>query len=177
MWPDEEAKKYFFDCPLKNAADKYKLVYAKERPLGDFEQFGRYCGVFRTAQPYKALNPGRPNMDISPEEQMKLDKMDRYCLHYACKKTFKQVDNHRKACKCHTGKWDFGFKSHGEGGDVLWDPHWTCCNSRWDTEGCTVMEHGGPFVEDYKQAPRKHEWPDEEAINYFFKKGEPTTFH
>lgn len=35
-WPDEEAKKYFFDKPLKNEAERYKIVYAKERPPHDF---------------------------------------------------------------------------------------------------------------------------------------------
>lgn len=46
-YPDEEAKKYFFDRALRNPSDNWK-----GDPNGgktDFELYGRYCGFFRTA--------------------------------------------------------------------------------------------------------------------------------
>ena len=55
-WPDEEAKKYFFDKPLKNPADKWKETSSKT----DFELYGRYSGFFRAPAPYIPKNPGRP---------------------------------------------------------------------------------------------------------------------
>lgn len=177
VWPEEEAKKYFYDRPLKNEAERYKLVYAKERPPHDFQIYGRFCGVFRVPKPYRAHNPGRPDAEITPDEQRKMDNTERYCLNYACKKIFKQVDNNKKACKSHSGKWDFGFESHGEKHESLWEPHWTCCRGRWEDEGCTLRMHRGPFTEDYNKAPRKIEWPEEDAKNYFFKRGEPLRFH
>ena len=172
VWPEEEAKKYFFDRPLKNEAERYKIVYAKQKPPHDFLLFGRFCGVFRKPLPYKALNPNRPDSEITPDEQRKMDNTDRYCLHYACKKTFKTVDNHKKACKSHPGKWDFGFKSHGEVQETLWEPHWTCCRGKWDDEGCRLTSHKGPFADEYTKHPRKHEWPEEEAKTYFFRRGD-----
>lgn len=88
-WPDEDAKKYFFDRPLKIAAELYKTVLSKDKPVGDFELWGNQCGVFRAAAPYKPVNPNIRS-DCTPEEQRKLDATDRYCMHFACKATFKQ---------------------------------------------------------------------------------------
>lgn len=89
LWPDEESKKYFFDRPLKAAHLKYTYALSKERPPSDFQLFGRFCGVFRNPAPYKPVNPGRPNAELTVEEQRAMDNTDRYCLNYGCKKTFK----------------------------------------------------------------------------------------
>lgn len=88
-WPDEEAKKYFFDKPLKNAADKYKFVLSKDVIPSDFELYGNKCGVWREAVPYVEANPSR-GPDIPADEQRKLDATDRQCMNYACEnKVFK----------------------------------------------------------------------------------------
>lgn len=104
-WPDEEAKKYYYDRPLKYPGDP-KTMTGK----GDFELFGRFSGFFRntTIVPYQAKNPGRPPA-LSADEEKKINNKDRYCLNWACRKIFKQINNHKKACLCHPGRWDFGY--------------------------------------------------------------------
>jgi len=62
-WPDEDAKKYFFDKPLKNPSTQWKEKQTKT----DFELFGRYSGYFRQPEPYVEKNPGRPPQ-LSPDE-------------------------------------------------------------------------------------------------------------
>jgi hypothetical protein len=102
---------------------------------------------------------------------------DRYCLNWTCRKIFKGKDNHKKACKCHPGKWDFGYSgqkvSQAAGGldpdELLWKPHWTCCRRGWEEEGCTRTFHKGPFLDEYSKEPRKFEWPDW-RVQIFFKK-------
>jgi len=42
-WPDEDAKKYFFDKPLKNPSESWKGGQVKT----DFELYGRFSGFFR----------------------------------------------------------------------------------------------------------------------------------
>ena len=104
-WPDEEAKKYFFDRPLKYPGE------SKVQPSrGDFELYGRYSGFYRRAiiVPYEPKNPGRPPT-LSADEEKKMNIKDRYCLNWSCRKVYKQINNHKKACKCHPGRWDFGY--------------------------------------------------------------------
>jgi hypothetical protein len=45
----------------------------------------------------------------TPDEEKKMLNTDKYCLNWACRRIYKQKDNHKKACKCHPGKWDFGY--------------------------------------------------------------------
>ena len=102
---------------------------------------------------------------------------DRYCLNWTCRKVFKGKDNHKRACKCHPGKWDFGYSgqkvSQAAGGmdpdELLWKPHWTCCRRGWEEEGCTRTFHKGQFLDEYNKEPRKYEWPDW-RVQIFFKK-------
>lgn len=103
-WPDEEAKKYFFDKPLKNPADNWKSPQIRT----DYELWGRYSGYFRKPVPYEAKNPGRPPA-LTADEEKKLAIKDKICLNWACSKLYKHVHNHKRACKCHPGKWDFGY--------------------------------------------------------------------
>jgi hypothetical protein len=42
-WPEEDAKKYFFDRPLKNPSESWKGGQTKT----DFELYGRFSGYFR----------------------------------------------------------------------------------------------------------------------------------
>jgi hypothetical protein len=138
--------------------------------------FGRYSGFFRSPAPYIAKNPPRPPQ-ISADDEKKLAMKDRYCLNWACAKIFKQKDNHKRACKCHPGKWDFGYSgqkiSSAMGGidpdELLWKAHWTCCRKGWEEEGCTKTYHYGPYIDEYKKEPRKYEWPDW-RVQIFFKK-------
>ena len=53
--------------------------------------------------------------------------------------------------------------------EVLWPPHWTCCRGEWESEGCKQTWHHGPLLEDYKQNPRKFEYPDPRTQIYFKK--------
>lgn len=48
---------------------------------------------------------------LTADEEKKLLAKDRICLNWACNKTYKMLTNHKKACKCHPGKWDFGYSS------------------------------------------------------------------
>lgn len=106
-WPDEEAKKYFYDKPLKYpGGDPSKVTQTR----GDFELYGRFSGYYRSSiiVPYEPKNPGRPPQ-LSADEEKKLNLKDRYCLNWACKKVYKQLNNHKRACRCHPGRWDFGY--------------------------------------------------------------------
>lgn len=71
-FPEEEAKKYFYDKPLKPIGDfGSQNMYASE-----YEQYGRFCGIFREAKQYVDKNPPeKPH--ISRDEQKKLDVLDK----------------------------------------------------------------------------------------------------
>jgi hypothetical protein len=106
-YPDEEAKKYFFDRALRNPSDNWK-----GDPNGgktDFELYGRYCGFFRNAKPYEPKNPSKPKVSMTADEEKKMNLKDKICLNWSCGKIYKKSKNHKKACKCHAGRWDFGY--------------------------------------------------------------------
>ncbi len=50
-YPEDEAKKYFFDRPLKDPSQTYMGKQAK----GDFELCGRFSGFFRSPEPYEPI--------------------------------------------------------------------------------------------------------------------------
>ena len=102
-FPDEEAKKYFYNKPLVKIGN-----YEKDnRMASEFELYGKYCGVFLESKPYIEKNPPeKPH--ISRDDQKKLDKLEKVCLNWACGKIYKEEDVHKKSCRCHTGCWDFG---------------------------------------------------------------------
>ena len=52
-WPDEEAKKYFYDKPI-------------DRIPNEFEVYGRYCGVFRDVKDYDEKN----SREIKKEQEI-----------------------------------------------------------------------------------------------------------
>lgn len=171
-FPEEEAKKYFYDRPLKPIGD-----YRKENQYAnEFEVYGRFCGIYRESKPYVEQTRVEKN-PISRDEQKKLDQLDKVCLHWACGKVFKEVNNHKKACRCHTGRWDFGNSvkscSVTSTADLMWEPHWTCCRKGWDEPGCKKMKHKGVFLETYNEIRREFEWPDQRAQIYFKKKISP----
>ncbi len=153
-YPEEDAKKYFYDRPIKHGGN-------------DFETHGRFSGYFRKPAAYVPMSQGgrRAQETLSADEQKKLDSKDRYCLNWACLRVFQQKDNHKKACRSHPGKWDFGYSAQrvtsAGSDDTLWEPHWTCCRGEWESKGCKRRFHRGPFLEEYKQAPRLYEWPDQ----------------
>ena len=109
-------------------------------------------------------NPSKPRQHLTADEEKKLSVKDKLCLNWACGKHFKNITNHKKACKCHPGKWDFGYSglnvSESMGGidpdDLLWQPHWTCCRGSWESEGCKRTFHRGEFFDEYSQHPRKY---------------------
>jgi hypothetical protein len=71
-FPEEEAKKYFYDKPLKQVGNYgHQNSFASE-----FEHYGRFCGIFKIHQPYVAKNPPE-KIIISKDEQKKLDMLDR----------------------------------------------------------------------------------------------------
>lgn len=175
-YPDEEAKKYNYDRHLRNPSDAWKRAKDKN-PKGDFELYGRFCGYFRKPVTYHPKNPSKPRQTMTADEEKKMNLKDKFCLNWACGKTFKNITNHKKACKCHPGKWDFGYSSknvqHGVGGidpdEQLWKAHWTCCRGDWENEGCKRTFHRGEFMDEYSQHPRKYQWPDW-RVQTFFKK-------
>ena len=168
-FPDEEAKKYFYDKPLKPIGD-----YTKQKAVAnEFELYGRFCGVFRESKTYIEKNPPEKPY-ISNDEKKKMDQLDKVCLNWACGKTYKEANNHNKACRCHTGRWDFGNSVRScqdtSSSDLMWEPHWTCCRQPWDSEGCTKMRHRGVYTEIYEETKREFQWPDPNAQIYFKKK-------
>jgi len=113
----------------------------------------------------------------SADEEKKLALKDVVCLNWACNKIFKRGKNHKKACKCHPGKWDFGNTpktvSDGMNGidpdEQMWPAHWTCCRGTWDSEGCRRTYHRGMYLDEYQKNPRKYTWPDPRVQTYFTK--------
>ena len=58
------------------------------------------------------------------------------CPNWGCGQEFLLKDNSdRKPCLCHPGKWQFGSYNK------YWPACWTCCEGKWDSEGCTRMKH------------------------------------
>ena len=114
---------------------------------------------------------------MTADEEKKMNIKDKFCLNWACGKIFKNITNHKKACKCHPGKWDFGYSSknvsEGVGGidpdEQLWQAHWTCCRGNWDSEGCKRTLHRGEFLDEYSHHARKYQWPDWRVQTYFKK--------
>lgn len=153
-YPDEEAKKYFYDKPaIGNIQDK----------RAEFEAYGRFCGVFRKTEAYQTRTK-RPAHKLSADEEKKMNLKDKICLNWACGKIFRNVTNHKRACKCHPGKWDFGYSSKnvsdgasgGDPSELLWPPHWSCCRGTWDSEGCRRTLHRGEFLDTYSQKPPRY---------------------
>lgn len=142
----------------------------------EFELYGRYCGVFRETKTYVEKNPPtKPH--VSKDEQKKLDQLNKVCLHWGCGKTYKEANNHKKSCRCHTGRWDFGNSVRScqdtSTSELMWEPHWTCCRKGWDEEGCKRMMHKGVYEEIYQEIKREYQWPDPRAQIYFKKKISP----
>lgn len=149
-WPNEESKIYFVN---KNGLKK-----------NGFSEAAKECRFFNNdIKPY--VNPS----DTKKEKEA-LENENRYCLNWACEKVFKEVDNHDKGCKCHTGYWDFGHSGILKGREtiILWEPHWRCCGGKWEDPGCSLARHNGPLLA--KMEERKWKWPSEGAKRNFLKK-------
>ena len=67
-WPEDDAKKYFFDKPLKNPSENYKGGQNRT----DFELYGRFSGFFREPVEYVPKNPPRPPQ-LSADDEKKLN--------------------------------------------------------------------------------------------------------
>ena len=167
-FPEEECKKYFYDRPLLNVGTFPTI----RNVANEFEIYGRFWGVFRKTREYipKTL-PQKPY--ISRDEQKKLDQLEQVCLHWAWGKVFKEANNHKRACLCHTGRWDFGNSVKGwtntASDNLMWEPHWTCCRQDWSSPGWTRMKHKGVYLETYEEIKREYQWPDVRAQIYFKK--------
>ena len=151
-WPDEEAKIYFV---TKSLGPKRRNNFAESAKTSRF---------FNTdIKPY--VNPYH-----AKKEKEAMENENRYCLNWACETIYKENENHDKACKCHTGYWDFGHSGLLKGKEtiVLWEPHWRCCGGKWEDPGCQVSRHNGPLVA--KMEERKWKWPSEGAKRNFLKK-------
>jgi len=69
-WPDEEAKKYFYDKPRR--PDPHKPL------LREMEIYGRFCGVFRKVENYeekysKEIKESIWRKTLTREEAQKLE--------------------------------------------------------------------------------------------------------
>lgn len=54
----------------------------------DFEIYGRFSGYFRKPTEYVPKNPPRPPQ-LTADEEKRIMIKDKYCLNWACKKTYK----------------------------------------------------------------------------------------
>ena len=148
-WPNEEAKIYFV---------------TKLDSKTSFSEAAKKSRFFnKNIQPY--LNPS-----TTKKEKEALETETRYCLNWTCETSYKECDNHNKACKSHTGYWDFGHSGILKAAEtvILWEPHWRCCGGKWEDFGCSLVRHSGPLV--MKMEERKWKWPSEAAQRYFLKK-------
>jgi hypothetical protein len=59
------------------------------------------------------------------------------CKNWGCGKEFVQAENTIKSCIYHPGVWQFG-SANG-----YWPECWSCCEGKWDSEGCTISCHRG----------------------------------
>ena len=150
-WPNEEAKIYF--VTKFNSKGKVSFSEAAKR--------SRFFN--NDIKPY--VNPYAVK-----KEKEALEGENRYCLNWTCERVYKECDNHDRACKSHTGYWDFGHSGILKDGQtiILWEPHWRCCGGKWEDPGCTLVRHNGPLVS--KMEDRKWKWPSEGAKRYFLKK-------
>lgn len=161
-WPDEEAKSYFVTKSVSNPG------LSRNSQTVSFRAFAKTSRFFNT----KIIPYVDPYQKKATREQ--LMTAQRFCLNSACEREFKEVDNHDKACRCHTGYWDFGHSGIQTTIDgetqriILWEPHWRCCGGEWEKTGCSLMRHKGPVLE--KLGERKWKWPSEGAKRYFKKK-------
>jgi len=101
---------------------------------------------------------------------------DRYCLHWGCEKTYREIENvDKKPCLFHPGRWDFGHtgmtitQALEDKSSILWGPHWTCCRQGWKSKGCTRGVHSGPTIKGHEGVMKKFKWPDPKAQVYFKK--------
>jgi len=137
-YPDEEAKIYFITKSVANPGIQPNRTAKKET----FSKTATSSRFFNTEiKPY--INPYQKK-----KNKEALDNEARYCLNSTCEKTYKETDNHDRACQCHTGYWDFGHSGILKGQDtiVLWEPHWRCCGGKWEDPGCKRTRHCGPLV-------------------------------
>jgi hypothetical protein len=150
-WPNEEAKIYF----VTKIPSKSKVSFAEAAKKSRFFN--------NDIKPY--INPS-----TIKKEKEALENETRYCLNWTCEKTYKESDNTDRACKCHTGYWDFGHSGILKDGQtiILWEPHWRCCGLKWEDPGCSLVRHNGPLTS--KMEDRKWKWPSEGAKRYFLKK-------
>lgn len=151
-WPDEEAKMYFI---TKSLTSKKNLSFSQSAKSSRFFN--------NDIKPY--VNPY-----TAKKERIAIDNENRYCLNWACETVYKEIENTDKACKCHTGYWDFGHSGILKDREtiVLWEPHWRCCGGKWEDPGCQLVRHNGPLVA--KMEERKWKWPSEGAKRNFLKK-------
>lgn len=109
------------------------------------------CGFFKAIKQYD--NP-ITKMEILKIKREKEKDLPRYCLRWACEKTYIETENTERSCLCHPGKWDHGstgtkmaqFVSEFnvdpkslEKTTILWKPHWTCCRGGWESRGKIII--------------------------------------
>jgi len=139
IYPDEEAKIYFFPDPNLNPG-----IYRENKSMieGLFHKYGRMSGYFKGVKEYMDKNS---KFDKKEKIQRSLDeKRKKYCLNWGCEQYFLEPENLlKKRCYFHPGRWDFGHNGYKitetmsgiSSGKILWKPHWTCCRKDWNTKG------------------------------------------
>lgn len=106
-YPNEEAKIYFVTKKHKNPGLDRNIkseAFSKTAPTSRF---------FNTdIKPYVNPYDRKKNKEI-------LDSELRYCLNCACENSYKEIDNHDKACTSHPGYWDFGHSGLLKGSEII----------------------------------------------------------
>lgn len=91
-------------------------------------------------KPKPKINKQTGEIEYDLDQQM-------FCTHWGCtEKLYIHGKNHKKACRHHPGRWEFG-SIHG-----LWPENWTCCRGEWTVAGCRRGFHKGI---PYSFIPRK----------------------
>eukprot|EP01016_Furgasonia_blochmanni_P043743 TRINITY_DN5984_c0_g2_i3.p1 TRINITY_DN5984_c0_g2~~TRINITY_DN5984_c0_g2_i3.p1 ORF type:complete len:546 (+),score=119.87 TRINITY_DN5984_c0_g2_i3:764-2401(+) len=140
-WPDEKAKLYFVSKAIVNPG----LYRDKElKDLNSWKNRATFTRYFVKTIAYQEYE--NPNLKAL-KKKMATEEEERYCLNWACEKSYKEIENKKKrTCKCHPGTYDFGHTgltvskatqdyleslkppvkgASKDGGTVyLWGPHW-----------------------------------------------------
>jgi hypothetical protein len=146
-WPEEEAKLYFFPKPVNNPGLKAITIGDKKPTSNTISRLVAKCDFFKPIQPYENFGSKLELLKIKKEKEK---EEVRYCLNWACEKTFRDVENSERSCLYHPGKWDHGSTGtkmvefikemrvdpkNLQKKTILWPPHWTCCRKGWTDKG------------------------------------------
>jgi hypothetical protein len=147
-WPEDKAKLNFYPKPLTIPSQHVEIENKRYLVANQITK----CDYFKEIK--KPYENSATKLELLKMKREKEKDEPRYCVRWGCEKSYKPVDNHHRACRCHPGKWDHGstgtkmveFASEFsqdpktlEKRTILWRPHWTCCGKDWKEPGNIIF--------------------------------------